>query len=842
MTHVERYLAPTVITQMQNAIAEAQGNEVFFVGYTEEDLIVHVVDVIARGNEIAVPAVLEIARDADVVIHNHPSGYLSPSNADLQIAMSLDDYSVAFYIVNNPVDNIYVVVEPFKKSETTQLNLQGLFELLEPGGPISNRLPNYEVRSQQQQMIENVAKAFNGNKISLIEAGTGTGKSLAYLIPAIHWAMQNKERVIVSTNTINLQEQLIQKDIPFLQKALNLNFQAVIVKGKSNYVCLRKVKDIQQELNLHADEEDQEELYSLIEWAGSTKEGSKADLTYVPRETTWEKIAAESDTCTRSKCPFFRECFVNKARREATRAHILVVNHHLLFADLALKHQIQGVSQAAILPPYERIVFDEAHHLENVATSYFGSRITRAGILRLLSRLYREHKGKQRGYLSSVLHKISHHKTSSLSLYNSINEWINHRLLPDLQTLTNMTNDLCDDFSREMQLGFGNDYGHEIKVRLTMENRDRLLKSTALENPVSDFLLLLRSFSTKVYRLIEKLDTLAKDTGDDWTSLITDIRAQADRLTMIAEDLDSILFGKDQETIRWLEMRPLYRGRTSLRFLQSPLDVSEMMNQAVYEPFDTVIMTSATLTVDQKFEFISKRIGLAQYNDPSRITELNLPPPFEYENQVLLGIPLDTPQQFQKEYVPFLANFIFKSLATSKGHAFVLFTSYGILEKVYHELAESLDMIGLAVLKQGSLNRHELIARFRKTPHSVLFATNSFWEGVDVIGKALQLVIITKLPFQVPNEPIVEARYEAIERSGGNPFMEHSLPVAVIKLRQGFGRLIRSRADRGAVLVLDNRIVKKSYGKHFLRSLPRCYTITFDQDSLFSELETFFKS
>ena len=217
MTQVERYLAPTAIAQMQKAIAEAQGNEVFFVGYTEEDLIVHVVDVIARGNEIAVPAVLEIARDADVVIHNHPSGYLSPSNADLQIAMSLDDYSVAFYIVNNPVDNIYVVVEPFKKSETTELNLQDLFKLLEPGGPISDRLPNYEVRSQQQQMIENVAKAFNENKISLIEAGTGTGKSLAYLIPAIHWALQNKERVIVSTNTINLQEQLIKKDIPFLQ-------------------------------------------------------------------------------------------------------------------------------------------------------------------------------------------------------------------------------------------------------------------------------------------------------------------------------------------------------------------------------------------------------------------------------------------------------------------------------------------------------------------------------------------------------------------------------------------------------------------------------------------------
>ncbi len=842
MTQVEHYLAPKAITQMQEAIAEAQGNEVFFVGYTEEDLIVYVVDAIARGNEIAVPAVLEIARDADVVIHNHPSGYLSPSNADLQIAISLDDYSVAFYIVNNRVDDIYVVVEPFKKKETKELNLPELVQLLEPGGPISYRLPNYEIRSQQQQMIENVAKAFNENKISLIEAGTGTGKSLAYLIPAIHWALQNKERVIISTNTINLQEQLIKKDIPFLQNALNLNFKAVIVKGKSNYVCLRKIKDINQERDLYSDEEDREELDSLVEWAGSTKEGSKADLSYIPKDTTWEKIAAESDTCTRSKCPYFRECFVNKARREATRAQILVVNHHLLFADLALRYQIQGVAQAAILPPYERIIFDEAHHLENVATNYFGSRITRAGIIRLLSRLYREHKGKNRGYLPRVLHKMSRSKTVTLSLHKSIEEYINQRLVPDLHSLNNMTNDLCDDLSRQMQLGFGNDYSHEIKVRLTLENRNRLLESTAMDNPLSDYLLMLRSFSTKIYRLIEKLDAVAKDSGDDWTSLITDIRAQADRLTIIAEDLDSILFGKDQETIRWLEMRPSTRGRTSLRFLQSPLDVSEMMNQAVYEPFGTVIMTSATLTVDQKFEFISKRIGLTQYNDPSRITELNLPAPFEYENQVLLGIPVDTPQQFQKDYVPFLANFIFKSLATSKGHAFVLFTSYGILEQVYRKLAESLDMVGLTVLKQGTLNRHELLTRFRKTPHSVLFATNSFWEGVDVIGKALQLVIITKLPFQVPNEPIVEARYEAIEQAGGNPFMEHSLPVAVIKLRQGFGRLIRSRTDRGAVLILDNRIIKKGYGKHFLRSLPRCYTITSDQDSLLSELETFFKS
>ncbi len=825
---------------MRESIREAGGNEVFFVGYTEEDLVAHQVDVVARGNEMAVPAVMEVAREADVVVHNHPSGDLTPSEADLAIATQLDTYRVAFYIVNNKADNIYVVVEPFAKKEIIPLDTEAIKKILQPNGPLAKHIKGYEDRPQQIEMIEAVCQAFNEEKVATVEAGTGTGKTMAYLLPAIFWSRQNKQRVVISTHTINLQEQLIKKDIPLLQKALGEKFEAVLVKGRGNYVCLRKVDELESEFDLQSDEEEREELKSLIGWARNSRDGSKADLAHIPRDEVWEKIASESDTCTRSKCIHFRECFVNKARRQAARAHILVANHHLLFADLALRHEIGSQSEAGVLPPYERIILDEAQHLEDVATHYFGNRITRAGIVRILSRLHREQKAMLKGHLHGLRHRLSRKRdVISEELNRKIENEISLRLVPSINALVELTHNTMDMAYDLVKSHVQDNGSQEIKLRLLPHVKEQLFVNTPLEEALKDYAQALKLCAHDLTLLIEPVSQAQKEAKEDWSSLLIEIKAQADRLDAAAEVITDVIFNHDDDHIRWLEVRPGYRGRNVVRFLSSPLDISDMMKEAVYDSYGTVVMTSATMTVENKFDFLAERIGLQKLSGDRRI-ELILPAPFDYEKQSIIAIPLDIPEPSHSTFAAELGKLVFKALTISEGRAFVLFTSYGLLNMIYNQLAESLRMIGIAALKQGTENRHELLTRFRRDKTSVLFATDSFWEGVDVEGDALESVIITKLPFKVPNEPVIEARYEAVEKRGGNAFMDYAVPLAVLKFKQGFGRLIRRKTDRGSVIVFDNRIVRKNYGKRFLASLPPCHTIIGSKEEVFAALKNFF--
>jgi len=841
MPDISKYFSAAVVQKMRAAIEQAGGNEVFFVGYTEEDLIVHEVVVAARGHKSAVPAVMKVAVEADVVIHNHPSGGLTPSDADLAIASALDSFSVAFYIVDNEVQNLYVVVEPFAKHEKVAIAADDMVKIIEPKGPVSKQLSGYEHRPQQEEMVRTVVRAFNEEKIAVIEAGTGTGKTLAYLLPAIRWALSNKERVVVSTNTINLQEQLIKKDIPLLQKILPQEFTAVLVKGRGNYVCLRKVQELSAEFELLGDEEDREELQVLLDWARHSKDGSKADLARIPADHIWEKIGAESDTCTRSRCPFFRDCFVNRARRGAARANILVVNHHLLFADLAIRYQIGSTVDAAVLPPYERIIFDEAHHLEDVATNYFGDRITRAGILRMLNRLHREYKKIFKGYLHTALNRLNRKQGAiDPDLVKKTASLISERLVPENISLQEATHELMDHLFETIQAFAQDKKSDEIKLRLVPEVRQALLVEAGLERHVREYMVSMAEFAQGLLQLVDKLDKAQAMAKEDWNSTIIEIKAQAERLNAAAAIIDEVLFHQDEERIRWIEVKPGYRSRNIVRLSSSPLDVSHMMQQAVYNVYGTVIMTSATLTVENNFDFLGRRIGL-QNVKPERLINLALPAPFDYEKQAILCAPLDIPDPNSSTYAAELTRLIYRALTISNGRAFVLFTSYGLLNIVYRQLAESLQMLGITPLKQGGENRHELLARFRRDKASVLFATDSFWEGVDVEGEALENVIITKLPFKVPDEPIVEARYEAIEREGGNAFMDYAVPLAVLKFKQGFGRLIRRKTDRGSVIIFDNRVMTKNYGKRFLRSLPRCRMAMGTSTEVFAEMEIFFR-
>ncbi|HWI40115.1 MAG TPA: DEAD/DEAH box helicase, partial [Verrucomicrobiae bacterium] len=392
---MQRFFTENAILQMRREIESCGGNEVFFLGRTDQNRIVTDAEPLARGNRNAVAAIVVAAAFGDVVIHNHPSGELTPSDPDIEIASLLGNRGVGFYIVDNGATRCNQVVAPFARREVQQLSYPEIEKFFAPEGPMGQHLEEYEHREEQVRMAFAAAEAFNGNRIAVIEAGTGTGKSLAYLLPAVLWSVRNSERVAISTNTINLQEQLTKKDIPFLRKYLGLEFRAALVKGRGNYLCLRKLDGVKLDPSLFQDEGERE-LQAIIDWSSKTADGCRSDLSFIPRDELWEELASEGDQCGRARCEYYSRCFFYGARRQAAGADILVVNHALLMADAAVRGE--GGGSASVLPPFERLVFDEGHHLEEVATSHLSAHVSRQGIFRLAGRLQHPKKS-QRGVL-----------------------------------------------------------------------------------------------------------------------------------------------------------------------------------------------------------------------------------------------------------------------------------------------------------------------------------------------------------------------------------------------------------------------------------------------------------
>lgn len=843
MADVLKYIAPPAIAKIRREIAEAGGNEVFFVGYLDPSLRVVDVDVVARGNETAVPAILQTVSAGDAVIHNHPSGELTPSDADLAIASRLGAEDVACYIVNNDVSAIYVVVEPLRQQELSPLDEEEVLSYFQPGGPIARRLEEYEFRPQQLEMVRKVVGAFNRDEIALIEAGTGTGKTLAYLIPAVLWSLRNKERCVISTNTINLQEQILLKDIPLVRSVVREPFCAVLMKGRGNYACLRKVEDLEREPELFDDEEDGgEELRLILEWVKVTQDGSKSDLNFSPRAEVWERVASESDTCLRARCRHYNRCFVTRARREAARAHLLVVNHHLLFADLAVREAIDGPAQVAVLPPYQRIVLDEAHHLEDVATHYFGFGITRAGMRRLLGRLHRQRGNRVGGLVHRILDEVRQGAgklTKELSA--EIERRIAFELLQDVHEALALGEQTMEDLYQAtaqvaQELAAQEEGGEEIKLRITEAVLRFYQSYGSLWEELKQYQTLVDRIANRVLDALIPL-RMAEAVLPSLSSPEIEFKATGERLAAASNTLREIFWSDDEQWVRWVEIRP-HQTRNIVRLGCSPLEVGPRLAETVFETYRTVVLTSATLTVDQSFAFFRERVGLNLVRG-ERTVEAILPAPFDYEHQAILAVPTDLPEPNSRAFPDELMRVLHEALLLTHGRAFVLFTSYSLLGRTYERLAGVLRDAGIEAFRQGQAPRHKLLEWFRRDTDSVLFATDSFWEGVDVEGEALSSVIITRLPFRVPTEPIVEARVEAISRRGGNAFLEYTVPQAVLKLKQGFGRLIRKRSDRGCVFILDRRIVEKYYGHLFLRSLPKMRLAVGPREVVFAEVREF---
>ncbi|MFQ5752412.1 MAG: DEAD/DEAH box helicase family protein, partial [bacterium] len=659
MSKINKYFSKEAIKAIKHHIQEAKGNEVFLVGDVNNKRLVEQVTVFARGNETSAPALMQVAKQGKVVIHNHPHGTLRPSSPDTQVAAILGNDGIGFYIVNNAVSDVYVVVEPFTEKKVLPLNHKVLTQLIGKNGPISKKLEKYEFRPQQIHMIQLLCQAINDNKIAIVEAGTGTGKTLAYLLPAITYAVNNNERIVVSTNTINLQEQLIHKDLPFLKSILKQKFNAVLVKGRTNYACKRKLLEAAQDLDLFSEDGDKSQLAAIIDWSKTTKDGSKSDLNIEPKPDVWEKIQSESDSSLKTKCPFYNECFFYTARRKAATADILVSNHHLLFSDLAVR-AVYGTSENAILPAYDRIIFDEAHNIEDVATNYFGVGITYLGVLRILHKLYRRKDGQEKGLLPFLLNKLNKYaRAMPHEKFLNATKFIQDEGVSGIENLIFYLTETMEQIFYTVQKDNPSEYG-EIKLRLTSP----ILQTTEWQEKIlvltKKLLQEIRRFAAKLHKFLMEVETIQYKLGPTVMSLTIDLQAQALRLDTAANTIAQVLLTTDDVNVRWLEVKEGYKGLKIVRLRSSPLEVAPILKEAVYKNFKNIMMTSATLTVAGTFDYLKNRLGL-DLVDGEKVLADSLPAPFDFKSQVVLAIPNDIPDPRNRRFAEELPHLILQS-------------------------------------------------------------------------------------------------------------------------------------------------------------------------------------
>ena len=855
-------LAPQAARTIRDEVARAGGREVSFLAEVTRERVIANPRAVARGNRSAVLAVARDAPDGGVMIHNHPSGELDPSDADLAVAARIYERGLGTAIVNNAANRIYVVVEPPEPRRVEKLAVDELSGLLAPTGPLA-KLPAYEDRPGQRDMLRFVASHFNDGGVGLVEAGTGTGKSLAYLVPAARWALRNGERAVVSTNTINLQEQLVGKDLDIVRGVIGEDFKWALMKGRGNYISIRRARLAADSAPDLFPDDRSAEIEALLDWIDRTEDGSRSDLPFAPGHDLWEEVRSDTDACLRAKCPHFQQCHYQRARRAGAGADLVIVNHALFFSDLAVRIATENFRDSAVLPSYKRVIFDEAHHIEDAATARLGAETTRAGMYRVLSRLDRGGKGilasieaALTGVAGSARAERLRQRTGSRA----------RRLVGEAREAMNGFFDLVEPWTAglagqgSLRLGRPGGRGEAPGP----EPADEPAIAEALERVLITLGDLAREMDTLAEQLGEH-----EDLQDAVEGRLLDLRGSRTRLENVDHALRSCLLpgGGGPPLVRWLEIRRSgVRRDRNLVFSAAPVELGPTLANHLFANAGTAILTSATLASNNDFGYLRKRLGLSgggsppgtagyaarterssagsqatdsladAYPDPAeahpaavtdaglRVAEAVVASPFDYPGQSLLAVPTDLPGPRGREgadaHHRAITRVVQEVAGITGGGLFALFTSHAALRAVAAGLRERGAEGRWPLFVQGEAGRSALLRDFTRSGAAVLLGTASFWEGVDVPGWPLRALVIHKLPFRVPSEPMTEARVEVMEGRGENAFTDFMVPDAAMRLKQGVGRLIRSRSDRGAVVILDDRLLTKRYGRHFLDALP----------------------
>ena len=757
----------------------------------------------------------------EVVIRTTKPNQLYPSDMELELSEELyTRRNIAYCLLSSDLDDFYFV-QDIDRIFLEDIDIKNYFS---KDGILAKEIKGFEYRQEQEEMAQYIQEAINEDKKIIVEAGTGTGKTLAYLIPAIKWAVANKKKVIIATNTINLQEQLLLKDIPLAKSIIKDEFSYVLVKGRNNYVCKRLFNELALGKNIDIGAfsiEAREQIEYILKWGNKTKTGDKAELPFEVYPDVWELVQSTTELCLGKKCPYRKECFYMKTRMEKMEADILISNHHVFFADLNVRAETDFDSEYLILPRYDMVIFDEAHNIESVARSYFSVEVSKISFTRLLNRIY-QRKNKRKKEKSALIR---------------VEDTIDEKDLEDSQQYIDLLNTLKEEIS--ILQNIGDEYFDEIRkiyetnteapIKKSLNNFE-MTKSRFLENlrekkdifqtKLADFLNLMMSFNNVI------------DEEKDKNPEVINFN---NHLKMFKAYIDSFKFinsFEDDNYIYWLDINS---KRTNVVLTATPLNIAKKLSTVLFDNLDRLVFASATIVVNGSFDYFKKSLGL----DEEDCIEAIIKSPFDYNEQMSVYIPSDIQDSENiNAFVSDASRFILNILLKTNGKAFILFTSYTMLNQIYYSISKKLKDKGFEVFLHGDKPRSQLIKEFKEAENPILFGTTSFWEGVDVQGENLSNVIITKLPFLVPTDPVVSAISKKIEENGGNSFTDFQLPEAIIKFKQGVGRLIRKKTDSGNIFILDNRILKKRYGSLFINALPSQKNIKIlEKDDIIKEIE-----
>nr|WP_310787880.1 ATP-dependent DNA helicase [Fusobacterium nucleatum] len=757
----------------------------------------------------------------EVVIRTTKPNQLYPSDMELELSEELyNRRNIAYSLLSSDLDDFYFV-QDIDRLFLEEVNIENYFS---KDGILAKEIKGFEYRKEQEEMAHYIQDAINEDRKIIIEAGTGTGKTLAYLIPAIKWAVVNKKKVIIATNTINLQEQLLLKDIPLAKSIIKEDFSYVLVKGRSNYLCKRLFNELSIGRSIDIEifsMEAREQIECILKWGNKTKTGDKAELPFEVYPDVWELIQSTTELCLGKKCPYRKECFYMKTRMEKMEADILISNHHVFFADLNVRAETDFDSEYLILPRYDMVIFDEAHNIESVARSYFSVEVSKISFTRLLNRIYQK-KNKRKKEKSALIR---------------VEDTIDEKDLEDSQQYAYLLNTLKEEIS--ILQNIGDEYFDEIRkiyetnteapIRKSLNNfemtKSRFLetlrdKKDIFQSKLADFLTLMMSFNNVIDEEKEKNPEVINFNN---------------HLKMFKAYIDSFKFinsFEDDNYIYWLDINS---KRTNVLLTATPLNIAEKLSTVLFDNLDRLVFASATIVANGNFDYFKKSLGL----DEEDCIECIIKSPFNYDEQMSVYIPTDIQDSENiNAFVTDASKFILNILLKTDGKAFILFTSYTMLNQIYYSISKKLINKGFEVFLHGDKPRSQLIKEFKEAENPILFGTTSFWEGVDVQGENLSNVIITKLPFLVPTDPVVSAISKKIEEDGGNSFTDFQLPEAIIKFKQGVGRLIRKKTDSGNIFILDNRILKKRYGSLFINALPSQKNIKIlEKDDIIEEIE-----